>query len=143
MPSHAGKAVEFGKLGRRVIGADLKGGERGADAGLWLLRRTGERIGLTRAAAAALGGRRDAPRIEHSLRSPLAHRIRALCCGYESAGARSGPSQSGWTKAAAPRRAAALQPGLEKLTSAVPVKKSRICSIVSSFVSFISITMGG
>jgi hypothetical protein len=83
MPNCTGNVIEFGKLGRRVISADFNGGELGTDAGLLLLRKVDERIGLTRAAAAVFEDRRDPSRIEHSLHSLLAQRIYALCCGYE------------------------------------------------------------
>jgi hypothetical protein len=83
MPNCTGKVIEFGKLGRRVISADFNGGELGTDAGLLLLRKVDQRIGLTRAAAAVFADRRDPSRIAHSVRSLLAQRIYALCCGYE------------------------------------------------------------
>lgn len=47
------------------------------------MRRVDERIGLSRAAAAALRDPRDPSRITHSLRDLLSQRIYGLCCGYE------------------------------------------------------------
>lgn len=46
MPNYTGKVIAFGKLGRRVFRVDFNGGELGTDAGLLLLRKADERIGL-------------------------------------------------------------------------------------------------
>ena len=75
--------MELGRVGRRVIEANFDGGDIGSDGGVLLLRHVDERIGLSRAAAAALGDPRDPTRITHSLRDLLAQRIYGLCCGYE------------------------------------------------------------
>lgn len=83
MPHCTEGRIGFGRLGRRVIEADFDGGDLSSDGGLMLLRRVDERIGLSRAAAEALGDARDPARIEHSLRDLLAQRLYALCCGYE------------------------------------------------------------
>lgn len=83
MPHCTEGRIGFGRLGRRVIEADFDGGDLSSDGGLLLLRRVDERIGLSRAAAEALGDARDPARIEHSLRDLLAQRLYALCCGYE------------------------------------------------------------
>lgn len=45
------ESIELGKLGRRVIAASFDGGDLSSDAGVLLLRRADERIGLTRAVA--------------------------------------------------------------------------------------------
>ena len=68
MPKCTGDRIEFGKLGRRLIEADFSGGELSSDGGMMLLKQVDERIGLTRAAAAALGDARDPGRIVHSMR---------------------------------------------------------------------------
>jgi len=83
MPHCTEGRIGFGRLGRRVIEADFDGGDLSSDGGLMLLRRVDERIGLSCAAAGALGDARDPARIEHSLRDLLAQRLYALCCGYE------------------------------------------------------------
>jgi hypothetical protein len=83
MPKCTDAPVEFGRLGRRVIEANFEGGDISSDGGVLLLRRTDERIGLSRAAAAALGDPREPARITHGLRELLAQRIYGLCCGYE------------------------------------------------------------
>ena len=83
MPKCTDGTMELGRVGRRVIEANFDGGDIGSDGGVLLLRRVDERIGLSGAAAAALGDARDPTRITHSLRDLLAQRIYGLCCGYE------------------------------------------------------------
>lgn len=83
MPKCTEGKIAFGRVGRRVVEADFSGGDLSSDGGLMLLKRADERIGLTRAAAAVLSDRRDPARITHELRTLLAQRIYALCCGYE------------------------------------------------------------
>jgi hypothetical protein len=83
MPKCTDRTIEFGRIGRRVIEADFEGGDLSSDGGVLLLRRTDERIGLSRAAAAVLSDPRDPARITHRLQDLLAQRIYALCCGYE------------------------------------------------------------
>ncbi|MGE5338658.1 MAG: IS1380 family transposase [Gemmatimonadota bacterium] len=83
MPKCTEGKIAFGRVGRRVIEADFSGGDLSSDGGLMLLKRTDERIGLTRAVAAVLSDRRDPARITHELHTLLAQRIYALCCGYE------------------------------------------------------------
>ena len=84
MPKCTEARIDFGRLGRRIIEADFSGGELSSDGGLMLLRQVDQRIGLTRAAAAALGDLRDRSKVGHSLRSLLAQRVYAVCCGYET-----------------------------------------------------------
>lgn len=83
MPNRTAQTIEFGRVGRRLIEADFDGGDLSSDGGLMLLRRTDERIGLTRAVAAVFSDPRDPARIRHRLRDLLAQRIYGLCCGYE------------------------------------------------------------
>ena len=73
----------LGKLGRRIIEAAFGGGDLSSDAGVLLLKRADERIGLTRAAAAAFADERRAASVAHPIHSLLAQRIYALCCGWE------------------------------------------------------------
>ena len=75
--------VVFARIGRRVIEADFDGGRLGSDGGVMLLRQADERLGLTRAAAQAIGDSRNPLLITHELRDLLAQRIYAMCCGYE------------------------------------------------------------
>ena len=83
MPKCTEARIDFGRLGRRIIEADFSGGELSSDGGLMLLGQLDRQIGLTKAAAAALGDTRDRSKVVHSLRSLLAQRLYALCCGYE------------------------------------------------------------
>ena len=83
MPNRTAQRIEFGRVGRRVIEANFDGGDLSTDGGLMLLRRTDERIGLTRAVAAVFSDPRDPARITHRLRDLLAQRLYGLCCGYE------------------------------------------------------------
>ena len=63
MPECTESRMQFGRLGRRVIEADFDGGDLSSDGGLMLLRQIDQRIGLSRAAAAAIGDARDPTRI--------------------------------------------------------------------------------
>lgn len=83
MPKCTDEAVEFGRVGRRVVQAAFDGGDIVSDGGSLLLRRVDERIGLTRMAAAALGDKRRRASVRHDMRSLLAQRIYGLCCGWE------------------------------------------------------------
>ena len=83
MPNCIERRIQFGRLGRRVVEAGFDGGELSSDGGLMLLRRVDQRIGVSRAAAAAIGDARDPRRIEHRLHDLLAQRLYAMCCGYE------------------------------------------------------------
>jgi phage tail sheath gpL-like len=83
MPNRTAQRIEFRRLGRRVIEANVDGGDLSSDGGLMLLRRTDERIGLTGAVAAVFSDPRDPAKITHRLRGLLAQRIHGLCCGYE------------------------------------------------------------
>jgi hypothetical protein len=65
-----------------VVEAAFDGGDIVSDGGVLLLRRVDERLGLTRAAALALGDERRAASVQHDLRSLLAQRIYGLCLGW-------------------------------------------------------------
>jgi hypothetical protein len=83
MPKCTDEAVEFGRVGRRVVQAAFDGGDIVSDGGSLLVRQVDERIGLTRMAAAALGDKRRRASVRHDMRSLLAQRIYGLCCGWE------------------------------------------------------------
>ncbi|MEO1767917.1 IS1380 family transposase [Thiobacter aerophilum] len=83
MPKCTAELIEFGRLGRRIVEANFRGGDLSSDGGLMLLRQVDRRIGLTRSAAAALDDARDETRITHSLKTLLTQRIYGLCAGYE------------------------------------------------------------
>lgn len=83
MPKCTTDEMEFGRLGRRVIEANFRGGAISSDGGVMLLRQVDRRIGLSATAAAALNDRRAPERITHELRDLVAQRLYGLCCGYE------------------------------------------------------------
>jgi len=56
-----------------------------SDAGAVLLRGLDERLGLTRALAAALDDPRDKGKVRHSQRDVLRQRVYGIACGYEDA----------------------------------------------------------
>lgn len=82
MPNCTDERVEFGRVGRRVVQADFSGGDIVSDGGVLLLKRVDERLGLTRAAALALGDTRRGASCQHSMHSLLAQRIYGLCLGW-------------------------------------------------------------
>ena len=83
MPKCTEERIDFGRLGRRVIEADFSGGELCSDGGLLLLRQVDRCTGLTHEAGAALSDARQSRKVKHSLRSLIAQRVYALCCGHE------------------------------------------------------------
>ena len=82
MPKCTDGAVEFGRVGRRVVQAAFDGGDIVSDGGVLLLKQLDERIGLTRAAARAFGDERRGASVAHSMHSLLAQRIYGLCLGW-------------------------------------------------------------
>ena len=82
MPNCTDERVEFGRVGRRVVQAEFSGGDIVSDGGVLLLKRVDERLGLTRAAALALGDPRRGASCQHSMHSLLAQRIYGLCLGW-------------------------------------------------------------
>jgi len=73
----------FGRLGRRVIEANFRGGTISSDGGVLLLRQMDRRLGLSTSVAAALRDPRMPERIRHEQRDLVAQRLYGLCCGYE------------------------------------------------------------
>lgn len=82
MPKCTDDAVEFGRVGRRVVEAAFDGGDIVSDGGVLLLKRVDERLGLSRAAAQAFGDERRSASVQHSIQSLLAQRIYGLCLGW-------------------------------------------------------------
>lgn len=82
MPKCTNKKLDFGRLGRRVIEADFNGGDLSSEAGVLLLRRMDQRLGLCASAARALGDERQRGKVRHSLGSMLAQRVYGLCQGW-------------------------------------------------------------
>ena len=77
------RRMELGRVGRRVVEAAFDGGDIATDGGVVLLRQVDERLGLSRAAARAMGDSRRAASVEHGMRELLAQRIYGLCCGWQ------------------------------------------------------------
>jgi hypothetical protein len=82
MPKCTDETIEFGRVGRRVVEAAFDGGDIVSDGGVLLLKQLDERLGLTRAAARALGDERRSASVQHSVHSLLAQRIYGLCLGW-------------------------------------------------------------
>jgi hypothetical protein len=82
MPKCTDETVEFGRVGRRVVEAAFDGGDIVGDGGVLLLKQVDERLGLSRAAAFALGDGRRSASVQHSMHSLLAQRIYGLCLGW-------------------------------------------------------------
>jgi hypothetical protein len=76
-------AIRLGKVGRRQVEASFDGGDLVSDGGVLLLREVDRRIGLSAAAAKALGDERRGASVHHSLESMVAQRVYGLCCGWE------------------------------------------------------------
>lgn len=83
MPNCTDSEMTFGRLGRRVIEANFRGGALSSDGGMMLVRQVDRRIGLSAAVAAVIRDPRDPDRITHPLRDLVAQRLYGLCCGYE------------------------------------------------------------
>lgn len=75
--------MDFGRADRRRIEAEFSGGEISSDAGVLLLRKADQRIGLIKAAARALGDSRRRASCDHQLVTLLRQRVFALALGYE------------------------------------------------------------
>jgi hypothetical protein len=82
MPKCTQGKIDLGRVGRRVIEADFSGGDLSSEGGVVSLRQLDERLGLTRAAALALGDERRGASAEHSVRDMVAQRIFGLCMGW-------------------------------------------------------------
>jgi Transposase DDE domain group 1 len=83
MPKCTADWMELGRLGRRRIEANFRGGAISSDGGLMLVRQVDRKLGLSQAVARALNDSRDPDRITHQLRDLVAQRLYGLCCGYE------------------------------------------------------------
>ena len=82
MPKCTEDKLDFGRLGRRVIEADFSGGDLSTEGGALLLRRMDARLGLSAAAARALGDGRQPGKVRHDVASMVAQRIYGLCLGW-------------------------------------------------------------
>ena len=82
MPKCTDEKLDFGRIGRRVVEADFSGGDLSSEGGALLLRRMDARLGLSAAAARALGDERQRGKVRHDVASMLAQRIYGLCLGW-------------------------------------------------------------
>lgn len=71
------------RLGRRVVEASFDGGDIVSDGSVLLLRQVDRRIGLTRAAATALGDQQRGASVAQSVQAMVAQRVYGLCCEWE------------------------------------------------------------
>jgi len=83
MPDWTVQEALFGRVGRRQVEVGFDGGEVTSDAGLLLIRKADEQIGLLERVAAVLPDPRDPERIEHGIDELLRQRVYALVQGYE------------------------------------------------------------
>lgn len=83
MSNCTGQQELFGSVGGRRIEVGFDGGDVTADAGLLLIRKADEQIGLLSRVAALIPDPRDAERVEHRMDELLRQRVYALAQGYE------------------------------------------------------------
>lgn len=83
MPDCTDQQELFGRVGRRQIEVGFDGGDVTSDAGLLLIKKADEQIGLLSSVAAVLPDPRDPERIEHRMEGLLRQRVYALVAGYE------------------------------------------------------------
>lgn len=75
--------LEFGRLGRHVIEGRFDGGNMTSDAGIMLLAKLDQRLGLTEAASRAIADPREPSKVTHSIRDMLHQRVYGLVQGWE------------------------------------------------------------
>ena len=83
MPKCTADQIEFGRLGRRVVEANFRGGAISSDGGLLLLREVDRRLGLLDAVAGTLPDPRSPLLVKHPTEQLLRQRVFGLCQGYE------------------------------------------------------------
>ena len=77
--------LEFPAISGREVVARFDGGDLTSDAGLLLLRQADKKVGLIDALAANIVDRRQASKIDHTIREIVAARVFAIAAGYEDA----------------------------------------------------------
>jgi hypothetical protein len=75
--------IKFKRLGKRLVVADFNGGTITSDAGVLLLDKVEQAIGLLAGAAECFVDHRDADLIEHTVEQLIRQRVFALALGYE------------------------------------------------------------
>ena len=78
-------SLEFPAVGGREVLVRFDGGDLTSDAGLLLLRRADKKLGVIDALAVCIEDRRQASKVEHSVRDIVASRVFAIAAGYEDA----------------------------------------------------------
>lgn len=78
-------SLPFPALGGREVVARFDGGDLTSDAGLLLLRQADKKLGLIDALTTGIQDRRQASKVEHSVRDVVAARVFAIAAGYEDA----------------------------------------------------------
>jgi len=77
--------LRFSPFAGFTVRADFEGGALSSDFGPLLLRGVDQQIGLTHRLARAIGDRRHASYIDHSMKDLLTQRIFQIACGYADA----------------------------------------------------------
>lgn len=75
--------LDCGRLGRRVVEARFDGGSMTSDAGVMLLSKVDQRLGLIAAAARCIADPRDPDLITHRVHEMLSQRVFGLALGWE------------------------------------------------------------
>ena len=83
MPNCTVQQELFGSVGRRRIEVGFDGGDVTSDAGLLLIRKVDEQMGLLSRVAAVLPDPRDPDRIDHSVEDLIRQRVYGIAQGYE------------------------------------------------------------
>jgi len=77
--------LQFPSLAGREVVARFDGGDVTSDAGLLLVKRADERVGLTEAMSAAVEDARQRKKVRHGWEELLRSRVYAIVAGYEDA----------------------------------------------------------
>lgn len=77
------RVLECGRLGRRVVEARFDGGSMTSDAGVLLLSKVDQRLGLIAAAARCIADPRNPLLITHAAHEMLRQRVFGLALGWE------------------------------------------------------------
>src|SRR5258708_13829289 len=78
-------SLEFPAVGGRDLVARFDGGDLTSDAGVLLLRQADKKLGVIDSLAECIEDRRQASKVEHSVRDIVAARVFAIAAGYEDA----------------------------------------------------------
>ena len=110
MPKRYQNAIRFSPSKRRRVEAEFTGAEVNSNGGLPLLAEADRRMGLTRAAADAMGDDRRRKSVVHSTLSIVRQRVYALVLGHEDLNDHDGLRRDTALQAAAGRDAALASP---------------------------------